>query len=196
MSKQNYEDSTEVLWVKSIIYAIIIITLLTFSIIVPKRVFDSNAPYRFAISMAETTDSNLLLYNYIVFNTKEEFDEGLIYNVEEVRLDFRERNEILAVKIYGVEDTLDFKDNYIFITSPEVPSLKIEYYLVKNIVINDFTITGRTFVMLFMDISRLINNIYLALLFIFFISIFSPYSIKLSRSVSHLIKYYNLKRKP
>ena len=194
MTSKNEDKLLEVLWTKSIIYLIITIFLITFVIIAPKKVFRDNMAFFLATSMAITTEDNLMLYDYKVYGSEERFNEGLIEDVEEVKLDFLERNEIVAVKIHGSNNMTDIRDDSVFITSTDTPELNIEYYLVKDMEFNDINLPCRTFIMLFQDISRLINTIYLAIFFVFSISIFIPISIKLARNISYLTKHYKQKR--
>lgn len=188
MTERLNDDPKEVLWTKCIIYSVIILFLIIFMIIIPKKVFDENAPFILAISIAITDDDNLMLYDYDVYGTEERFNEGLDSDVSAVKADFKERNEILVVKIYDEDITTEVRNDYIFMTHPDIPELNIEYHLVKNVSINNIYIQSRAFIMLFQDISKIINFVYFALVFVFFVSTFTPFSIKLSRSIIFLIR--------
>lgn len=189
MMKAKYEEElTEVLWVKTIIYSVIILILISILLFTPKKVFDEDMPFQLATSMAITSDDNLLLYDYDVYGTIERFNEGLIVDVEETKLAFKERNEILVVKVPGDIERTEVKDDYIYITSKDVPELNIEYYLVKDMTVNGISIQCRTFIMLFQDISQLTNSIYFALYFVFIISVFTPTATKLTRCIIVILK--------
>lgn len=194
MSRINENELLEVLWVKAIIYSIILLTIIISIILVPKRVFDNQTPYLLASSMAITSDDNLLLYDYKVYGTDERFEEGLVNDVNTVKLDFMSRSELLAVKVYGNTDLIEIIDDYIFITSPLTPELNIEYYLVKDMAISDINIPCRTFIMLFEDISVLINSLYIALVLIVLFSFFTPISIKTVRIIGYLVRKYKLSK--
>jgi hypothetical protein len=192
MAKNKNEDLlSEVLWVKAILYSLTILIVIVVAIVVPKKVFDDGRAYQLATSMAAITDDGILLYDYKVYGNETRFNDGLIYDVEEAILAFKERNEVLAVKIYGENNSVEINDDYIFIISPETPELNIEYYLVKDIEINDIKIPCRTFIMLFEDISKIVNIVYLSLFLIISICIFTSVSIKLTRSISFLRSLYS-----
>jgi hypothetical protein len=140
------------------------------------------------MSIAE--DENLLLYDYQVYGTEERFNQGLIEDVNEVKNDFKDRNEILAIKIYGEKETIVYHDDYLYMTDLDTPELNIEYYLVKDMEFNDMNVPSRTFIMLFDDIARLVNNVYLGLFIIIAFSIFIPFVIKETRYIVYLLKYH------
>ena len=75
-------------------------------------------------------------------------------------------------------------------------TLNIEYYRVKDLEFNDINIPCRTFIMLFTDISNLVNNIYFALYLVFFIILFPPISIKVLRNILLLLRGYKNKERP
>ena len=183
MSLKDKDDNITVLLAKIIANSSIIFLCLLFVILAPKVVFSKDLPYTLATSMAITSDENMLLYDYKVYSTDERFNNGLIQDIEKVKSSFRDRNEVVAVKIYGTTSTLEVKEDYIFMTSPDTPELNIEYYLVKDMSFSGTNIPCRTFIMLFKDISTLINTVYLAIFLIVSISIIAPTSIKLIRNI-------------
>jgi hypothetical protein len=188
MAKKKIDDDIQVVWVKTIIYGLIILLLITMVFIAPKQVFSDDLGYKLATSMSITQDENLLLYDYQVYGAEERFNEGLIEDVNDVKADFKERNEVLAIKIYGEKETIVFRDDYFYMTDPDTPELNIEYYLVKDMEFNDMNVPSRTFIMLFDDIARLVNNVYLGILMIVFLSIFIPFVIKETRYILYLVK--------
>ena len=190
MALKVKDDLVEVLWVKSIVYGLVILLLIVFVILAPKKVFKEETPITVAVSMAITSDDSLLLYDYEVYSTEERFNTGLIDDVNSVKLDFQERNEIVAVKIYGESNEVEIRNDYVFITSPDTPELNIEYYLVQYMEIDGINIPCRTFVSLFKDISKIVNTIYIAIVLIVSMSIFVPTTIKFTRSMVNLIIKY------
>ncbi|XFA98501.1 hypothetical protein ACAG96_06445 [Candidatus Izemoplasma sp. B36] len=193
MTEEN-KDIFEVLLTKSIIYGIILLLIIVLAIISPKRIFSRQRGYEIATSMVILSDENLLLYDYDVYGTEERFNQGLILDVEEINSSFKERNEILAIKVNGDIDNVEIREEYIYITSTETPELNIEYYLVKDMEFNDINIPCRTFIMLFEDISRVANNIYLVLYLAFYLSIFSVFAVKMTRNTTYLIRKYKSKK--
>jgi hypothetical protein len=194
---QETEDNTiEMLWGKCIVYSLLFLLVVIAFILAPKNVFDKKASYLLATSMAITKNDNLLLYDYQVYGNIERFEQGLLSDVQEVKLDFQERNEIVAIKIYGENNLIETREDYIFIIDSETPELNIEYYLVKDLEFNDIYIPCRTFIMLFTDISNLVNNIYFALYLVFFIILFPPISIKFLRNILLLLRGYKNKKRP
>ncbi|XMB73212.1 hypothetical protein RJI07_04685 [Mycoplasmatota bacterium WC30] len=191
MAINNKDELLEVLYVKATLYALITILFLTLMIVAPKKVFTEDTPFRLATSMAITDDDNLLLYDYQVYGTEERFNDGLIYDVEEIKIAFQERNEIFLIKIYGIENTTELVDGVILITDPDIPELNIEYHLIKDMEVNNINIQCKTFIMAFNDVSILVNSIYLAIYFVFFVIILTPTIIKLSRSIIYIIKKTN-----
>jgi hypothetical protein len=190
MAKMKIDDDIQVVWVKTIIYGLIIILLITMVSLAPKQVFSDDLGYKLATSMSITQDDNLLLYDYQVYGTEERFNEGLIEDINDVKADFKERNEVLAIKIYGEKETIVFHDDYLYMTDPDTPELNIEYYLVKDMEFNEMNVPSRTFIMLFDDIARLVNNVYLGVLMIVFLSIFIPFVIKETRYIVYLLKIH------
>jgi hypothetical protein len=156
----------------SVFLTTLLITSLTFGF-APKVVFDAYLPYRLATSMAIIEEENLLLYDYKVYSNEIRFENGLIEDLALQKARFIERNEIMLVKIPG-DARIEFFDDYVLVQSPEVPELNIEYYLVQNISVGDISLPGRTLIMLFQDVIKVINNTYFTLLTILFFLLFVP----------------------
>ncbi|MCK7488117.1 MAG: hypothetical protein MZU97_23540 [Bacillus subtilis] len=189
MPKQKKYDSIEVVWTKIVIYTVILAVCFVFVILAPKQVFQDRLSFRLAASMAITTEDNLILYDYKVFATEEIFQRRLAEEIAATKEGFFERNEIVAVMIYGESETLEVREDYLFLTSPDTPELNIEYYLVKSLSVNDIELPCRSFIMLFNDLSTLVNNIYIALFTVFFVLIMAPLSIKIARNVGLLKQF-------
>jgi hypothetical protein len=189
MSSKEDSKRLTLLWVKSMLYGLILVVILTLFITAPKKVFNESLSYRLATSMSIVESDNLLLYDYDVYATEERFNQGLIDDVDDVKADFKERFEVLAVQVYGYEAKVELRDDYIYITHPDTIELNIEYYLVKDLEFNDMSISNRTFIMLFNDISQLANHIYLAIIIIIALSFFTPFVFKFTRAVIDLRRY-------
>jgi hypothetical protein len=189
MSSKEDSNILQLLWVKSILYGLILLVVLTLFITAPKKVFTEALSYRLATSMSIVESENLLFYDYDVYATEERFNQGLIDDVNEVKTDFKERFEVLAVQVYGDEEKVELRDDYIFITNPDTIELNIEYYLVKDLEFNDMSISNRTFIMLFNDISQIVNHIYLAIIIIVGLSFFTPFAFKFTRNLVYLRRY-------
>ncbi|MGE4571294.1 MAG: hypothetical protein AB7E09_00970 [Candidatus Izemoplasmatales bacterium] len=188
MARKKQEASIEVIWLKTIIYGLILLLIIVLFSIAPKRVFYETSSYELATSSIILEEDNLLLYDYKVYGTDQRFQRALSEDVEIVKQDFLDRNEIMAVKIYGEISTVKIYDNYVFLTDPETPTLNIEYYIVKDLEINNIQLSIRSFIMLFEDISILINGVYLGLLLIISISFLLPFSVKLTRNISFIVQ--------
>lgn len=180
---KNSETIKEVSIIKIILYSIFLLVLLALLILVPKKIFEDNLSFNIATSMVITDESNLLLYDYDVYATEARFNQGLIDDVDLVKSDFKSRSEILVVKIYGEEESIEIKDDYVFIVSPNTPELNIEYYLAKDMSFNNITFSCRTFIKLFDDISNLVNTIYIGVLTIFFGLTIVPVTVSLTKNI-------------
>lgn len=194
MRIKDKDEPIEVLWVKTAVYSLSLLLLLIFVIFAPKEIFNSQKSNTLAVSMALTGDDSLILYDYKVYSNETRFASGLIDDVAEEKQAFLTRNEVLAVKIYGETNKIEIREDLIFITSPETPELNIEYYLVQYMEVANINVPCRTFILLFEDVSRLINNIYIAIIAIISMSIFIPTSIKLTRTVVTLINKKNAQK--
>ena len=183
------QEDIKVIWVKSIFYGFIILLCLFMFILAPKKIFQENDAYELATSMAITNEENLMLYDYDVYSNNERFAQGLIDDVAQTKSSFKDRNEVMAIKIYGVESKTEYKDDYVFIEDPEVPQLNIEYYIVKDIQFDETNLPARTFIMLFNDVGTLANHIYFAILLFVSLLIVFPFSIKLTKVIIHIQKY-------
>lgn len=186
MVKQN--QSLEILWVKLVLQLISLTALFIMIIILPKTVFDTQTAFRLATSMAVINEDSLLLYDYEVYATEARFNQALIEDFDKVQDSFKERSEIVAIQIYGDIYRINLREDYIFITNPEVPELNIEYYLVRNLEFDGITFPIRTFVILFEDIASLINTIYIVVFIVVSLAVFSRLTIKSVINVSQISK--------
>ena len=174
-------DSFEVLLVKIMIWIMIVLISIILLIIAPKKVLSTHKSFELAVSMAIMEEDNLLLYDSKVYSNFTMFEEGLKNDVEDTLEAFIERNEIMAIRIYGNEEQMiDMKD-HVYIISNETSEFTIEYYVVKDLKINGFSLPCRTFIMLYDDISEVINHIYLTSLILISVCVIFPSSIKVTR---------------
>lgn len=186
MTNSKEREFKEVLWTKIILYTIIISISFVLIVLLPKKVFDKSTPYEIATSIAIIESNNLLLYDYEVYSTDERFQLGLIDDVAIVVDEFKTRNELLVVKINDSTSNVEIKEDHLIITDPSIPHLNIEYHLVRDVNISEIRIPARTFISLANDIITLINNLYLILFFLLFVTILTPISVKLSKVIVDL----------
>jgi len=187
-SNKHENDPSAVIWTKLGVSILILLTCVTSFFFIPLRVFDSNTPHILATSLAITSEDNMLLYDYKVYSTQARFEMGLVEDVNKVVSTFKERNEVLAVAIFGETQFYETRDDYLLIQSPDVPELNIEYRLVKNLAILETSLPCRTFIMLLQDIIKVINTIYLITLIMCAFLVIAPASIKISKYVIIIAK--------
>ena len=180
--QQINHDHVVVIWTKIIVYTILLFICIMIFILAPKKVIDDDFPYEIATSLAILEDSNYLLYDYKVYATEARFLEGLEIDTMDTKESFRERNEIMAIKIYGDNDKTEIKGDYLLITSQDTPELNIEYYLVKDLSFDGTNIPNRTFIMLIKEFMPIINYIYLSLMGLILLCISIPTTIKLVKN--------------
>lgn len=156
-------DFIEILKIK--LAASIILIAIAFStlFVVPTHVFSEDIASDLAMSLAVRSEENMILYSYKVYSTQERFEKGLTEDVADVLKVFKERNEVLAVVIYGQPLSITVDEEFIFVTSPDVPQLNIEYRLVKDLKIENTTLTIRTFIGFLKELFYLINTIFYTL---------------------------------
>ena len=145
-------------------------------LITPKEILEYKDGIELAYSLSSLSTENVLFYDYKVYPTQERFENGLIEDVEIKLQDFKNRNEFMIIKIYGPSDKTYLSGEYLVIESDDVPDLNIEYYLLKDLKLDQITLPNRTFLTFFEDFSRIINRIYLGL-FIIFVILTLPSSI-------------------
>lgn len=189
MKTKEENPRIEMLWVKLITRLISLITLLIMAIVLPKTVFNAQTPFRIANSMAVVDENSLLFYDYQVYATEARFNQGLVEDFEEVINSFKSRSEIVAIQVNGDQYSLEYRDDYIFITNPEVPDLNLEYYLVRNLEFDGISLPIRTFIILFNDIASLVNTIYIVTFIIVSLSIFSRLVVKSTTTILEIKKY-------
>lgn len=181
-------EDIPVLVTKVILFGLIIITCLILFIVAPKRIISNDFPFMIATSLAITDESNMLLFDYKVYATEERFNEGMLNDVEKMKLAFRERSEIMAIKIYGENESIQIKDDYVFIVDQDTPELNIEYYLIKDMMFDEMSFPVRTFIILVNDLKPVINHIYLAFISLATLLILTPTTVKFVNSSIQLKK--------
>lgn len=181
-------EDIPVLVTKVILLGLVILTCLILFIVAPKRIISNDLPFKMATSLAITDESNMLLFDYKVYATEERFNEGMLDDVEEMKLAFRERSEIMAIKIYGENESIQIKDDYVFIVDQDTPELNIEYYLIKDMIFDEMSFPVRTFIILVNDLKPVVNHIYLALISLVTLLILTPTTVKFVKSSIQLKK--------
>ena len=184
-------EDIPVLVTKVILLGLVILTCLILFIVAPKRIISNDFPFKMATSLAITDESNMLLFDYKVYATEERFNEGMLDDVEEMKLAFRERSEIMAIKIYGESESIEIKDDYVFIVNQDTPELNIEYYLIKDMMFDDMSFPVRTFIILVNDLKPVVNHIYLAFISLVTLLILTPTTVKFAKTSIQLKKSMN-----
>jgi hypothetical protein len=165
---KNRIDFLEILKIKLAASIILITIVFSTLFVVPTHVFSEDIASDLAMSLAVRTEENMILYSYKVYSTQERFENGLKEDVGDVLKVFKERNEVLAVAINGQSLSITVDEEFIFVTSPDVPQLNIEYRLVKDLKIENTTLTIRTFIGFLKELFFLINTIFYTLYIIIF----------------------------
>lgn len=147
-----------------LITSVILISILVWS---PKQILEYQDGIEIAYSLSNVNSENLLFYDYKVYPTQDRFEKGLNEDVLKQLNEFKDRNEFMVIKINGTVDKTYLNDEYLIIESDEVPELNIEYYLLRDLEIQQIRLPNRTFLVLFEDISNIINAIYLGLFILF-----------------------------
>lgn len=169
-----------------VVYLITSFILISILIWSPKQILEYQDGIEIAYSLSSVNSENLLFYDYKVYPTKERFEKGLIYDVDQKLQEFKNRNEFMVIKIYSSNNNIYLENEYLIIESNDIPELNIEYYLLRDLEIQQISLPIRTFLVLFEDISKIINSIYLGFLMLFaFITI--PTSILKTIGLSYYI---------
>ena len=182
------EQNKPVLLTKIICYSLIVIAAIVGFVVIPKTLFSYDQTYKLAISLADIKDETMVFYDYKVYATESKYQTGLENDVKEQLTSFKERGEIMLVKIPGNEKSLKCEGEYWIETNPEVMELNIEYYLVPNIVFNGNSIPSRTAVSLVSNILSKVTIIYICAAAVVTLAIATPVSIGITRSLIALKK--------
>lgn len=179
MSSKDKQAETDkrVLLTKAIAFGVVAATLLGGFIATPKSLFKDDSAYTLAVGTASLSDDNLLLHSYKVYPTDEKFKDGLVTDVNKTLAAFKERNEVMVVKIPGIKN-VSYETDYILVQDPTTPDLNIEYYLASNMEIVNTSVSCRTAVSLIQSIMNKINILYLVLIILLYVGFFSLFSYK------------------
>ena len=159
-----------------LVYFVTTISLFLILVFSPKQILEYEDGIEIAYSLSSLNDENILFYDYKVYSTQDRFEKGLNEDVLKQLKEFKDRNEFMVIKINGTTDKTYLNDEYLIIENDEVPELNIEYYLLRDLEIQQIRLPNRTFLVLFEDISNIINTIYLGL-FILFVFLTLPSSL-------------------
>lgn len=190
MQPHNREDFPIIL-TKVILLGVLILTCLVLFIFAPKKIISNDFPFVVATSLAISEETNLLLYDYEVYATYDRFEQGLIDDVSETKATFRERNEIMAIKVYGLSNRIEYKKDYIVIYNQDTPELNIEYYLIKDMMFDEMSFPCRTFIVLINDLKPVVNHIYIGVVLFITLAILAPATIKFIKYTTILERINN-----
>lgn len=173
---------------KIVCYSLFVMLVIIGLILVPKELMNYDEVYSFATSAADMNENTLVMYDYKVYGTENRFNQGLDSDVLSQLSIFKERGEILLVKIYGENESLVYKEDYWLQTSSNVVELNIEYYIVPNIRIQNNSLPSRSILLLVKNVLVKIDVIYTLLIILFSLLIFCPSTIGIIRAVINLTK--------
>lgn len=173
---------------KIVCYSLFVLLVIIGLILVPKELMNYDEVYSFATSAADINENTLVMYDYKVYGTENRFNQGLDSDVLSQLSTFKERGEILLVKIYGEDENLVYKEDYWLQTSGDVVELNIEYYIVPNIRIQNNSLPSRSILLLVKDVLVKIDVIYTLLIILFSLLILCPSTIGIIRAVIDLTK--------
>ncbi len=195
MTDLGKQESIELLWVRTILYSVVLLLTTVLFIVSPKHIFSKDFPMVIACSLAVIENENLLLYDYKVYASEERYKKALDSDIRDVRDAFLQRGEILIVRTRGPEETLENRNTYFLMTSPNVPELNVEYYLIQHVKFNHMILPARTLVLTLEDIVNLANNIYFMLLILITCCILIPFSLKVTQNALRIKEQKHVKTK-
>lgn len=129
--------------IRNAVFAILFLLVFVFGTTV---LINGNQAYFIVSLCADTNEDNLILLKYKVYATDEKFEKALDVDVRKEVDYYKEKQEILLVKIYGKEENVYRKPDYVLQTDANCYQLNIEYYLVKNMTIFGNNIPCYTFI--------------------------------------------------
>ena len=186
--EKTNKDNLSSLIAKVSAYASLILVAIIGFIIVPKEVINNNQLYTFSVGISSPSMDNAVLYDYKVFGSEKRFEEALIVEVNEKVEEFKVSEDVLMVRIYGVEHTETFKNDYWLVTDPETPELNIEYYVLSNLTFTTMSLPCHTFINLAKQIVSKVNIIYLVIIILVALGIITPFSIGVARAIPKIVK--------
>lgn len=173
---------------KIVCYSLFVMLVIIGLILIPKELMNYDEVYSFATSAADINENTLVMYDYKVYGTENRFNQGLDSDVLSQLSIFKERGEILLVKIYGEDESLVYKEDYWLQTSGDVVELNIEYYIVPNFRIQNNSLPSRSILLLVKNVLVKIDVIYTLLIILFSLLILCPSTIGIIRAVINLTK--------
>ena len=141
-----------VLLTKIICYSMIALAAIVGFIVIPKVLLSPQQTYTIANSLADINEDTMVFYDYQVYATETKFKNGLENDVGTKLQSFKERGELMLVRIPGESKTLNNQGEYWLETNPEVLDLNIEYYLIPNVTFAGNSLPARTVVTLVNDV--------------------------------------------
>lgn len=179
----NKDGHIVLIWaqlVSRLLFLLMFILLFAFA---PKKVFAKEFPYKLATSAVKLDDDNFMLFENYPAISEYSYNRDKEKTIHEIVLSFKEKNNIVAVRVYGANYKIEIKDDYIYIESPDVEALNIEAHYIYNIVLAGYAIPPKTLIILLKDLTKLINSIYLFIILVVFASLVLTFSYKLIKSI-------------
>lgn len=174
---------------KLVCYVSLLLVVVVGLFVMPKQFVSYDKVYSLAVSLADIKDETLVFYDYDVYATENRFQNGLNTDVNDKLVSFKERGELLLVRIPGSEISLVNKGDYWLKTDPEAYELNIEYYLIPNVNWNGNSFPSRTSINLLKEISQKVMIVYYLLAAIIALSVSIPTSIGTVRCILWLKSY-------
>jgi hypothetical protein len=97
----------------------------------------------------------------------------------------------MAIKVYGLSNRIEYKEDYIVIYNQDTPELNIEYYLIKDMIFDEMSFPCRTFIVLINDLKPVVNHIYIGVVLFITLAILAPATIKFIKYMTILERINN-----
>lgn len=182
------KDSKSVLLTKIISYSTIVVFLIVGFCIIPKKAVSYDSVYSAAVSLGDIREETTLLYDLKIYENKDNFDQGLESDVSDIFCKFKNRGEILLIKIPGSNYSLTNENDYWVQVDDSIKDLRIEYYLITNIHFDNYSLPCKTVMNFLNDELAIINIIYILAIILVMILLLIPFSIGIVRCVTKLKK--------
>mgnify|MGYP006873033539 CR=1 FL=1 len=187
------QSSKPLEYTRTILFFLGCVLVMTCYCLSPKEIMSEQRLYTSAVSMAEVNNDTLALFDYKVYGTEERMQRGLVLETPGKIEQLRANDDILAVKIPGEPYAVQYFEDHILVTDPEVLELNIEFCVVKNVNFLNSSIPTRTFIKVARDLLSKIGYIYLGIISVLAFLVFTPLWISGTKSLERLISLY---RKP
>lgn len=193
MAKRPIESSKPLEWVRVSLFFLGCVLSVLGVVFAPKELLSEPALYTSAVSMADTTNDSLVLFDYKVYGTQRRMDADMPVQIADKLAQFKVNDDVLVVKVQGTELKTEVFDEYVLVHDPETIELNIEFYAAKNVKAMGSSLPTRTFIKLARDLLKKATVIYLCLVVLIAFALFLPCSIYGTKALLRLIGLY---RKP